>query len=60
MNEPNKRYEVDPSRLESAETVDDNRSNLMELTQKVFNGIISSSERCVCGFSAEVWWILWI
>ncbi|XP_037071704.1 neurofibromin-like [Pollicipes pollicipes] len=45
MSEPNKRYEVDPSRLEGAETVDDNRSNLMELTQKVFNGIISSADR---------------
>ena len=38
-------YEVDPARLESGEQLEMNRKNLIDLTQKVFNAIVASSER---------------
>lgn len=33
-------------RLEEGEDVDENRTNLLSITQKVFNAIISSADRC--------------
>ncbi|KAG1714683.1 Neurofibromin [Nymphon striatum] len=38
-------YEVDPARLENEEEVEENRRNLMSLTQKIFNAIISSTDK---------------
>ena len=43
-------------RLEQGENIEENRKNLMNLTQKVFNAIVSSSDKYVnrmvllCGF----------
>ncbi|RWS09353.1 neurofibromin-like protein, partial [Dinothrombium tinctorium] len=37
-------YEADPARLEDGESVEENRSNLLSLTQKVFNAITSSAD----------------
>ncbi|CAN7985404.1 unnamed protein product [Ixodes hexagonus] len=38
-------YEVDPARVEEAEDVEENRRNLLQLTQRVFNAVISSADR---------------
>lgn len=38
-------YEVDPARLDPHEDVVENRMNLIALTAKVFNAIVSSAER---------------
>ena len=38
-------YEVDPARLAADESVEENRQNLMTITQKVFTEIVSSSDR---------------
>ena len=38
-------FEVDPARLDPKEDVDENRRNLIALTQKVFNAIVSSAEK---------------
>ncbi|CAL4085022.1 unnamed protein product, partial [Meganyctiphanes norvegica] len=38
-------YEVDPARLDPSEDVDENRKNLVSLTTRVFNAIISSAEK---------------
>ncbi|XP_071038330.1 neurofibromin isoform X2 [Parasteatoda tepidariorum] len=38
-------YEVDPARLEDGEDVEENRRNLLSITQKVFNAIVSSADR---------------
>ncbi|XP_064460461.1 neurofibromin-like isoform X2 [Ornithodoros turicata] len=38
-------YEVDPARLDEGEDVEENRRNLLQLTQRVFNAVISSAER---------------
>jgi neurofibromin 1 len=45
MFETNLSYEVDAARLEEGETVDENRKNLMDLTQRVFNAIVASSDK---------------
>ncbi|XP_014247194.1 neurofibromin isoform X2 [Cimex lectularius] len=37
--------EVDPARLDPAENIDQNRQNLIQLTQRVFDSIISSADR---------------
>ena len=38
-------FEVDPARLDAAENIEQNRQNLVALTQKVFEVIVSSAER---------------
>ncbi|XP_075746616.1 neurofibromin isoform X3 [Rhipicephalus microplus] len=38
-------YEVDPARVDDHEDVEENRRSLLQLTQKVFNAVISSSDR---------------
>ncbi|XP_023326814.1 neurofibromin isoform X3 [Eurytemora carolleeae] len=38
-------FEVDPARMEPFETLEDNQQNLAEITQKVFNAIVSSADR---------------
>ena len=38
-------YEIDSARYENGEDVEENRKNLLMLTQKVFNVIISSADR---------------
>ncbi|EDW66990.2 uncharacterized protein Dvir_GJ23901 [Drosophila virilis] len=38
-------FEVDPARLEPADDIEENRNNLIALTQKVFDAIINSSDR---------------
>ncbi|XP_046387119.1 neurofibromin isoform X3 [Ischnura elegans] len=45
LDEPNQSFEVDPARLDSSEDIEENRRNLMALTQKVFDAIISSAEK---------------
>ena len=38
-------YEVDPARMEAQEVLEENQQNLAEITQKVFNAIVSSADR---------------
>uniref|UniRef100_T1J6E5 Neurofibromin n=1 Tax=Strigamia maritima TaxID=126957 RepID=T1J6E5_STRMM len=45
IQQPYLSYEVDPARLNDGENLELNRQNLMHLTQKVFDAIISSSDR---------------
>nr|XP_046916512.1 neurofibromin-like isoform X2 [Dermatophagoides farinae] len=42
---PNTSYEVDSARFDDNDNVETNRNNLMALTQKIFNAIISSAEK---------------
>lgn len=42
---PSPGYEVDPARVEEHEDVEENRRNLLQLTQKVFNAVVCSSDR---------------
>ena len=39
------RFEVDPARLDLDEDIEVNQRNLMEMTQTVFDSIISSADR---------------
>lgn len=45
LEEPNTSFEVDTARLELQEDIEQNRGNLIALTQKVFDAIINSAER---------------
>ncbi|XP_055848107.1 neurofibromin isoform X2 [Episyrphus balteatus] len=45
LDDPNTSFEVDTARLEQADDLDKNRSNLVALTQKVFDAIINSADR---------------
>ncbi|XP_067128062.1 neurofibromin isoform X2 [Centruroides vittatus] len=45
LEQPNISYEVDSARLETGEDVEENRRNLLSLTQKVFNAIVSSADK---------------
>ncbi|CAL1527010.1 unnamed protein product, partial [Lymnaea stagnalis] len=36
-------YEVDPARLEPVENIEENKQNLLNITQKVFNAIVGSA-----------------
>ncbi|XP_052834126.1 neurofibromin isoform X3 [Octopus bimaculoides] len=45
IQNPNLSYEIDPSRLESTENIEENKKNLMIITQKVFNAIVGSASR---------------
>ena len=38
-------YEVDPARMETGEVLEDNQQNLAQITQRVFNAIVSSADR---------------
>jgi neurofibromin 1 len=38
-------YEIDPTRLEPNEVLDDNKRNLLEMTQKVFTAIVESAPK---------------
>ncbi|ESO97611.1 hypothetical protein LOTGIDRAFT_104331 [Lottia gigantea] len=38
-------YEIDPARLESGENIEDNKMNLLNITQKVFNAIVESAPK---------------
>ncbi|XP_022248395.1 neurofibromin-like, partial [Limulus polyphemus] len=44
IDQPNTSYEIDPARLEEGEDVEENQRNLISLTQRVFNAIISSAD----------------
>lgn len=41
----NASYEVDSARIDEGEDINENRKNLLALTQKVFNAIISSTDK---------------
>ncbi|XP_017785481.1 PREDICTED: neurofibromin isoform X3 [Nicrophorus vespilloides] len=43
LDDNDKSYEVDPARINPAEDIELNRSNLINLTQKVFDEIVSSA-----------------
>ncbi|KAK3870094.1 hypothetical protein Pcinc_024645 [Petrolisthes cinctipes] len=45
VDDPGTSYEVDPARLDPAEDVEHNRSNLIALTQRVFTAIVYSSDK---------------
>ncbi|XP_037923398.1 neurofibromin isoform X2 [Hermetia illucens] len=45
LDDPTTSFEVDPARLEPNEDIERNRRNLIALTQKVFDAIISSADR---------------
>ncbi|XP_063696354.1 neurofibromin isoform X2 [Culicoides brevitarsis] len=45
LDDPTTSFEVDPARLEANEDIELNRRNLIALTQKVFDAIISSADR---------------
>ncbi|XP_064619782.1 neurofibromin-like isoform X5 [Lineus longissimus] len=45
MFETNLSYEVDAARIEDGETVEENRKNLMDLTQRVFDAIVASADK---------------
>ncbi|KAG8232721.1 hypothetical protein J437_LFUL013314, partial [Ladona fulva] len=45
LDDPNQSFEVDPARLDATDDIEENRRNLMFLTQKVFDAIISSAEK---------------
>ncbi|XP_023718195.1 neurofibromin isoform X4 [Cryptotermes secundus] len=45
LEEPNQSFEVDPARLDPNEDIEENRRNLIALTQKVFDAIVSSSDK---------------
>ncbi|XP_050410069.1 neurofibromin isoform X2 [Patella vulgata] len=38
-------YEIDPARLETGENIDENKANLLLVTQKVFNAIVDSAPK---------------
>ncbi|KAK7488237.1 hypothetical protein BaRGS_00020544 [Batillaria attramentaria] len=38
-------YEIDPTRLEPGENLEDNKRNLLEMTQKVFTAIVESAPK---------------
>ena len=38
-------FEVDPARMEAHEVLEENQQNLAQITQKVFNAIVSSADR---------------
>ena len=38
-------YEVDPARMETGEVLEDNQQNLAQITQRLFNAIVSSADR---------------
>lgn len=45
LEEPNTSFEVDTARLEPLEDIEQNRNNLIALTQKVFDAIVNSADR---------------
>ena len=38
-------FEVDPARLDAKDDINDNRSNLVTLTERVFGAIVSSADK---------------
>ncbi|XP_023719668.1 neurofibromin isoform X2 [Cryptotermes secundus] len=45
LEEPSQSFEVDPARLDPSENIEENRRNLIALTQKVFDAIVSSADK---------------
>ncbi|XP_060536829.1 neurofibromin isoform X2 [Cylas formicarius] len=45
LDNPHQSFEVDPARLDTNEDIEENRQNLIALTQKVFDAIVSSADR---------------
>jgi len=45
LEDPSISFEVDPARLDPKEDINDNRSNLVTLTQRVFCAIVSSADK---------------
>lgn len=45
LDEPAINFEVDPARIEINEDIEENRRNLIALTQKVFDSIINSADK---------------
>lgn len=45
LDDSNCSFEVDPARLELNEDIEENRHNLIALTQKVFDAIVSSADK---------------
>ncbi|XP_076453075.1 neurofibromin-like isoform X4 [Babylonia areolata] len=43
--DPQVSYEIDPTRLEPIEVLEDNKRNLLEMTQKVFTAIVESAPK---------------
>ncbi|KAF5281228.1 hypothetical protein FQR65_LT14821 [Abscondita terminalis] len=44
LEDPNCSFEVDPARIELNEDIEENRQNLIALTQKVFDAIVNSAD----------------
>ncbi|XP_049859509.1 neurofibromin isoform X2 [Schistocerca gregaria] len=45
LEDTSQSFEVDPARLDSTEDIEENRRNLIALTQKVFDAIVSSADK---------------
>lgn len=45
IEDPDKNFEVDPSRLPNEDHIEENRRNVIELTEKFFNSIINSVDK---------------
>nr|CAD7452027.1 unnamed protein product [Timema tahoe] len=45
LEETNQSFEVDPARVDPSEDIEENRRNLIALTQKVFDAIVSSADK---------------
>ncbi|CAH1153410.1 unnamed protein product [Phaedon cochleariae] len=45
LDDPSHSFEVDPARLEPNEDIEENRQNLIALTQKVFDAIVNSADK---------------
>lgn len=45
LDEPTISFEIDSARIDSNENIEQNSRNLIALTQKVFDGIVSSADR---------------
>ena len=44
MGNPSMSFEVDPARLYTKNDIDENRNNLVTLTERVFRAIVSSAD----------------
>lgn len=45
IDDPEKTYEIDPSRIEPGENISTNLNDLIDLTQYVFDSILNSGDR---------------
>ena len=45
LENPSMSFEVDPARLDAKDDINENRSNLVTLTERVFCAIVSSADK---------------